>query len=191
MRGYGLKIGTTISNQTWEYAPIIDIRYEPESRIGFNAAIFGEFNIYKNLNFVAELGYYQKGMEKDIPKTTADSPEISDESVTFGIQLDYLSAGIFSKLLFDFQSLSPYIIVGPKLDFEVNKSNTFNYLSEVEKDFEETKLGLKIGIGSEFKIASLSLLAEILYDTDFNNLYENDNLTITTNSFDIRLGIML
>jgi len=51
--------------------------------------------------------------------------------------------------------------------------------------------GFKIGVGSEFKFDSFNLLAEILYDYNFNDLYKGEYLTVTSDSFDFRIGISL
>ena len=50
--------------------------------------------------------------------------------------------------------------------------------------------GIKIGIGSEIELGTFNLLAEILYDYNFNDLYEGEYLTVTSDSFDFRIGIM-
>jgi hypothetical protein len=63
-------------------------------------------------------------------------------------------------------------------------------LNVVEENFNEVMYGLKVGMGSEVHFDSFSLLAEILYDFNINDLYENENLTVTLDSFDFRIGIM-
>ncbi len=50
--------------------------------------------------------------------------------------------------------------------------------------------GLKAGIGTEVNLIAFNLLAEFVYDADFKELFENDNLKINTNSYDLRVGIL-
>ena len=64
-------------------------------------------------------------------------------------------------------------------------------INVVEENLDKNKLGFKVGIGTEINLLSLNLLAEILYDADFDELYKNENLKINSNSFDLRVGIIL
>ena len=48
-----------------------------------------------------------------------------------------------------------------------------------------------MGLGTEINLISFNLLTEFLYDMDLNELYKNENLKINSNSFSLRVGIML
>ncbi|MBK7377910.1 MAG: hypothetical protein IPJ03_02720 [Ignavibacteriales bacterium] len=77
------------------------------------------------------------------------------------------------------------------MDFEFNKINSLGTVNDVEENFNKNRFGFKLGIGTEIKLLSLNLLAEILYNKDFNELFENENLKVNSNSFDLRVGIIL
>jgi hypothetical protein len=84
-------------------------------------------------------------------------------------------------------SFTPYLLIGPKVDLELSKSTEPS--GPLYDDFNQFRVGLKLGIGSEINVINLRFLAEFVYDTDFSNLYKNDYLEITTYSYDFRIGI--
>jgi hypothetical protein len=189
IRGYGVKIGATISNQKWDYNNYLP-ELNPESRWGFNVGVFSEFFNSPYLSLITELNYVQKGMKKDLPVSTITNPDGTGEFITWDTRIDYLNLSALGKLRLDFNPLIPYILLGPKIDFQINLDNSMGLLNVVEKNFNEVMYGLKVGIGSEVQFDSFSLLTEILYDYNINELYKNENLTVTLDSFDFRLGIM-
>ena len=94
------------------------------------------------------------------------------------------------KLRFDFTIFTPYLVIGPKVDLEINNVNSFGSANEVEENFNSIMYGIKVGGGTEIKLNSFSILAEIIYDYNFNDLYKNEYLTVTASSVDFRIGIL-
>jgi hypothetical protein len=188
IRGYGLKAGVTSSSQHWDYTWLHD--FTQETRWGLNVGVFSEFLNIPYFSIVTELNYVQKGMKEVLPVTTITNPDGTGEYVTWDTRVDYLNLSALGKLRLDFNLFTPYILFGPKIDFEINQENSLGSANEVEENFNKVMYGLKIGIGSEVKFDSFSLLAEILYDYNFNDLYEDEYLTVTSDSFDFRIGIM-
>lgn len=175
VRGVGLKFGATFTSQEWNYSVFSAENYNPDSRTGLNAGVFAEFLDVPLLSIVTELNYVQKGVE-----ATTDIPIIN-----LNARLDYINITALAKLRFDLGLVKPYVVLGPKVDFEISRND---FLDEV--DLKKNRLGLKVGAGAEFDLQVITLLAEIIYDADFNELYDNQNLKINTNSFDLRVGIM-
>lgn len=190
IRSFGLKVGATNSSEYWERNDNLP-DMDPENRWGFNVGIFSELFNTKYLTLVTEANYFQKGMKEDLPVTTITNPDGTGEYITWDTRVDYINFSALGKMRLDLNKISPYILIGPKVDFQINIESSFGFLNEVEKNFNEVMYGLRIGAGSEFQFESFSLLAEILYDYNFNNLYENENLTVTSDSFDFRVGISL
>ena len=190
IRGYGLKAGATSSSQNWDYNISCVSDFIPETRWGINVGVFSEFFNISYLSLVTELNYIQKGMKEVLPVTTITNPDGTGEYVTWDTRVDYLNLSALGKLRLDFNLFTPYILFGPKVDFEITQEHSLGSADIVEENFNEVMYGLKIGIGSEVKFDSFSLLAEILYDYNFNDLYEGEYLTVTSDSFDFRIGIM-
>ena len=190
IRNYGLKIGATISNQEWNYSTL-PIDFDPDNRWGLNLGVFTEFLDIPYFSLVTELNYVQKGMiEEDIPVTTVTNPDGTGEYVTWDTRVDYLNLCALGKLRLDFSLFTPYLLIGPKVDFEINLINSLGLTNEVEDNYNKIIYGVKLGGGTEIKLTSFSILAEIIYDYNFNDLFENENLIVTASSVDFRLGIM-
>lgn len=188
---YGIKIGGTVSYQNYDYTPISPVQeFEPDNKIGFNAGIFTEFNAFPFITLVAELNYVQKGIQKEIEKTTGEYPDGTGEMVTWKLGINYLSLSLLAKPSFNLGIVEPYLLVGPRLDYELNKSVDYDDASFYD-EFKKSRLGIKLGLGTEVKIVSLKFLAEIVYDIDFSELYKNENVEITSGAFDFRIGVYL
>jgi hypothetical protein len=193
IRGYGLKVGTTISNQDWEYSNtsgLSKLSFDTDSRFGLNIGLFIELLDIPFISIVTEVNYIQKGMKKELPVTTVSQPAGTGEFVTWNTRVDYINISAFGKLRINAGPLTPYILLGPKIDFEINKTNSLGPVSVVEENFYKNRFGLKVGIGTEINLLSFNVLAEFLYDADFNELYENETLKVNSNSFDLRIGII-
>ena len=193
IRGYGLKVGTTISNQNWEYSSssgLSALSFDSESRVGLNIGIFSEFLNLPFISIVAEANYIQKGMKKEIPVTTTTQPDGTGEFFTWKTSVDYINVSTFGKLRFNIGIFAPYVLIGPKIDFEINKKDSFGQVNVVAENFNKNRFGFKAGIGTEINLLTFNLLAEILYDADLNELYKNENLKVNSNSFDLRIGIL-
>jgi len=188
IKSYGFKIGATSSSQDWDYTQLTD--FTPETRWGINVGVFTEFLNIPYFSLVTELNYIQKGMKEDVPVTTVTNPDGTGEYITWDTRVDYLNISALGKFRLDFSLFTPYIVIGPKLDFEINQEHSLGFTDVVEENFNEVMYGFKIGIGSEVKFEFFSIIAEILYDYNFNDLYEGEYLTVTSDSFDFRIGIV-
>jgi opacity protein-like surface antigen len=189
IRGYGVKIGATLSKENWDYKDW-EIDFKPDSRWGLNVGIFGEFLNIPYFSVVTEFNYVQKGMTAEILVRTVPNPDVTGEYFNYDSRIDYLNLSALGKLRFDFALFTPYILIGPKVDFEINNVNSFGEANEVEEKFIEIMYGIKVGGGAEIKLSDFRLLAEIIYDYNFNDLYENEHLIVTASSVDFRIGIM-
>jgi hypothetical protein len=188
IRSFGLKAGATNSSQEWNYTYLTD--FTPETRWGINVGVFSEFMNIPYFSFVTELNYVQKGMKDKIAVTTPQNPD-PIEFITWDTRVDYLNFSTLGKCRFDLSRFIPYILFGPRVDFEINQENSPDGTNVVAENFNEIMYGIKIGVGSEFKFDSFNLLAEILYDYNFNDLYKGEYLTVISDSFDFRIGISL
>ena len=180
IRGAGIKVGATFSKQNWDYSSSGDT--EKYDRTGLNLGGFIEFFDNPLLTLVTEINYVQKGItrETEIP-IPGPNPVVSTDK-----RIDYLNLAALGKVRLNLGLVEPYVLAGPKIDFELTKENE----QDIENNFQKGRWGLKVGVGSEINLLPLNLFAEILYDADFNELYDNQNLKIETNSVDLRIGIL-
>jgi hypothetical protein len=177
-RGMGLKVGATLTSQEWDYSlGSID----PDNRMGFNIGVFAEFFDLQFFSVVGEVNYVQKGL--------TNLEGIVAETLLGGdVRLNYLNLAALAKLRFNYVVFSPYIVAGPKIDIELNREAAIENL--VVSNFSKERVGFKLGIGTELDLKSVILLAEFLYDADFNELYNENNLVIDSKSYDFRIGIL-
>ncbi len=194
IRGYGLKVGTTISNQEWEYSQESGLSYasfNTDNRIGINIGVFAEILDMPFVSIVTEVNYIQKGMKKEIPITTTAQPDGTGEFITWDTRLDYINISALGKVRLNYGIFTPYLLFGPKIDFEINKKNSLDPNNIFEENYNKNRFGLNVGLGTEINLISFNVLTEFLYDMDLNELYKNENLKINSNSFSLRVGIML
>ena len=124
LRGYGIKIGTTISNQNYDYSSssgLSALSFDSESRVGLNIGVFAEFLNLPFISIVTEANYIQKGMKKEIPITTTTQPDGTGEFITWKTSVDYINLSAFGKLRFNIRDFSPYVLIGPKLILKLIK----------------------------------------------------------------------
>jgi opacity protein-like surface antigen len=189
IKGYGIKVGTTHANQEWTYAPQIDIRFFPDSRWGFNGGLFAEFLQLPFFSVVAELNYTQKGMKYEFKVTDPGDPSGTGETITMDNQLDYLDLRMLVKLRKSYPLFSPYLLAGPRFDYQVAESIAREFDS-IFKDFKKETYGIGVGAGVEISsVISFPLLLEFIYNYDFSKPYKTENLTIKNEDIEIRAGI--
>jgi opacity protein-like surface antigen len=190
IKNIGIKIGGTVSRQKWEYAPESLISLDPDSKIGFNVGVFAEFLDLPFISVVGEVNYVEKGMQMDVYLTDLNSGELAGEQL-HKAGFNYLNFSLLAKVRLDGIIFTPYLIAGPKVDFELNKKGEFITNSNLFNDFKKSRFGFKAGIGTEVKLFKITFLAEVLYDADFGLLYEGGLLKVTSSAVDFRTGVSI
>ncbi len=189
IKDYGVKAGGTISNQNWNYTLISPVRgFVPDNKLGLNMGVFAEFFNIPFFRLVTELNYVQKGIQKEIEQSFIENPDGNGKFILWKLGINYLNVSILAKPCLDLEIIKPYLLIGPRIDFELGKSIEY-YESSFYNDFEKSRLGLKLGMGTEFKLVGIKLLAEFIYDMDFAELYKNENVKVTSSAFHFRIGI--
>jgi opacity protein-like surface antigen len=188
--GYGFKAGFTSSQFRWDYSSSSSLNFldfGSDRKPGINFGFFAEFLDYPYLSFCTELNYAEKGFQKDIIATTSQSPDTGDK-VLWKVNFNYINVSLLAKPKLNFEILTPYVLIGPRLDIELSKSAKLDNIDGY-KDYSSERFGLKLGAGTEIKLFGFNFLSEFIWDIDFNEIYQNPNVKVTTNSFDLRLGI--
>lgn len=191
VRSFGLKLGGTASYQDWKhYSSGYAGSYDTDTKNGFNIGAFAEFFHHPFMSMVAEVNYVEKGTQREIPAATIRGPLVPGEKQTWTFGINYLNFTFLAKARMDGIICTPYLVAGPKLDIELNKTSGYKDIS-FYKDFSKTRLGFKAGVGTEIKLFGINFLAEALWDTDFGNLYDGETTKITASAVDFRGGFSI
>ncbi len=188
IRGYGVKVGAVSATQTWDYK--INLNFPTERRWGIDVGGYLEILDIPFMSVLGEVHYVQKGFSFTLPVTTAAQPDGTGEYITKRPRVDYLSIPLLAKVRFDMGTFSPYIFGGPRVDFLVAKAPEGTQL--VLDNFKSTDVGVSIGVGIEVPLPVVSAaLAEFRYSPSFNDAFNNNNLTVKNQSFELLLGVRL
>ena len=185
IHSYGVKTGCVIANQNFDYTDN-SFNLDTQNRYGLNIGTFIEFAYNSNLHLLIETHYIQKGMVIEISEYDSQLNYIGKNEINN--RVDYLSLPVLGKIAYKFKKLSPYIIVGPRIDILLGYDSDFAAI--VYDEFESIDFGGTLGLGNEFSfIGSQTFLIEIRYSPSFTNSYEADLLRVKNNSFELLGGI--
>lgn len=188
----GIKTGASVSKQNWTYKSI-NVEQDKDYRTGLNVALNLEWFNSDYVTLLSEIGYIQKGTKEKIMSSSVGDPA-TPLSKTFETRFDYLYFSPQLKIRKDFNKLTPYVFVGPRIDYYLSSKSDFD-LSVVEKQFKEIMYGLNYGVGIAYRIKQISLGLEFANFYDFTDVMNtqptqnNTGLKIKNNAFTINLGI--
>lgn len=175
IRGYGIKGGVVLANQ--DPSPGT---YAFKDRIGMDVGAYVELVDVPVFSALLELHYIQKGME--------------GTTVYDNISINYLSFPILAKLSIKQFAVTPYLLVGPRIDVMVSNDQYISNIivgGETIREFEDVVFGIDIGLGLETSIVKpLRFLFEFRYSPDITYAikkpYERKN-----RSFEFLIGVGL
>lgn len=194
-KGFGIKAGTSIAKQIVSsptaYISVNethDINNDIQYKFGLTFGIFKEFEIAHNFNTQIAVNYVRKGaITKD---------EFNSTVSYLHDNIDFLSTEITGKYKILDSKLSPYAILGLRLDFFLSQDVFSREANGNEIDFgsssniKNTVFGATLGTGVEYKASKqYSLFLEATFNPDFTDIY-NDFQQVHGQSFDIRTGIV-
>lgn len=192
-KGFGVKVGTSISNQETELYGS-HFRY----KFGFTAGVFRETALMENLSLVAGINFTQKGALEPFYVTSETGQLL--ETKYFHRTVNMASLELLTKYGGNKDKLSPYILAGLRMDIFISAKNTLDG-NELTRSFysypinNNKTFGGVIGMGLEFRpLKSLTTFVEGTYNPDFTNLGElsdryNFSYTVKNYSFEIKTGI--
>lgn len=187
---WGIKAGTTISNQKWDFS-VPGIDRDVDEYVGLNIAILGKVIERDFFSILSELSYAQKGTTEEINSTYVDTTNhgyIETEPIRFKNRFDYVSVSLYGKFEHRFGRLEPYIFVGPRIDFLL-KTNSQTIPKIIHENFDSPNFDLSLGVGTEINTAlPFKTLVEFQYHPGVTNSYDSAALSIKEYSFEIKLG---
>ena len=187
--GVGIKGGISLANQSHHFTPI-NYTIETQSIATPSAALFIEVFSRKYLSYQLDLSYVTKGS-----KTTTESVTVNHlENDLFVVNLGDLTVSKFSyfvfspmvRFRFDQNHLTPYLMLGPRIDYLLNYKTESVHPLEVQHSFI---LGLSGGVGVEFNLNNLGLFLEVQVQPDLSTVTNQAPLLINNNILLISLGI--
>ncbi|MBA3705274.1 MAG: hypothetical protein H0W84_05070 [Bacteroidetes bacterium] len=175
LNGIGITAGVSAANQKFYF-------YEPNiiSRkkyvFGYNASFFAEFFSHDYARWVSEIQYNQKGsLDKQPP------------DLKYRNRLQYISWNNYLKLRYEMYSIIPYILLGPRLDYNLTQRTTSPVITS---KFLKLHLSGAVGAGLEFvSFTNFKFLVEGFYNPDLMPAYVRPGLHIKNNNFELRVGL--
>lgn len=191
IKSIGIKAGGTVSQHKYEYGFFGYTNNEdPESRIAVNAGVFGEFLNMPVFSIIGEVNYVQSGARRKYPITDLAHPDGTGETWTVNLNNDYLDISALGKVRLESPIFTPYVLFGPKIDFEINHSDEYSGVLNPD-NIDKIRIGIKAGIGTDIKLFGINFLSEVIYTKDFGEMYNTNTLRITTYSIDFRVGVFI
>jgi len=202
LRNIGIKTGTSISNQNWtlkfaDGQTINNFLGDEDYITGLNFALNIEWFNGDYITLITDIGYIQKGFKVDVPIVNFEQPNRGTQVEPLKLKINYLYFSPQLKIRKDFNKLTPYAFVGPRIDYQLSyKANLFEKeFSDIEKDFNERLLGLNYGLGMTYRINETAVNLEIANFYDFTKTMDTKptqneaGRSIQTNVFALNLGI--
>jgi opacity protein-like surface antigen len=193
-KGFGIKAGTSIANQTVTSSDIED--NTNKYKFGFTAGIFKEIHIIQNLKAQVGINYSRKGSLIEVIETD-EFGNLTGNKGYVHYNFDFITAELYGKYNFIKSKINPYILAGLRLDFYLSQHSFYRgsdgteYEDEIGIPVTNNKIfGATLGAGVDYQVSKqFSLFLEGTYNPDFTDIY-NGGSAIRGRSFDIRTGII-
>jgi hypothetical protein len=186
---FGAKAGVSLANQGYKFTPI-DYTLETEAIVGPVFSIFIEAFRAAHFSFQLDISYALKGSRSRIQSVTVNHLENDQITVNEGEEtrstFKYLSLAPMARYRFGQGSLTPFILLGPRIDILLDYSTNSAYPLN---DQNKTIVGLTIGAGLEYKLQGLGLFTELQYQGDFYPVTGRDPLLLNNHMISLTLGL--
>jgi|GEM_PF-2535787 len=191
LKNIGFKAGGMVSQFKYEYN-IDGYKYnsDPYSVIRVSAGVYGEFFNLPVFSVIGEINYIEKGAHREIDVTDISNPDGLGKLTDVDAYLKYINISILSKVRLDGIYFSPYLLLGPKVDFEVGR-DVHSALTPLYNGVQKIRFGFKAGVGTELKLWGINFISEVLFDKDLGYLYDSGGLQIANYGIDFRTGAFI
>ncbi len=158
--------GTSISKLDWELNGMnVDPLYD-EAFIGYSFFVGLDYPDLKYFNLSSNIGFIRKG-GKDELQLINENGQLMGQSITDKATLDYLSVNTSIEFKYEIkEKLSPFISLGPRLDYLLSNSKQFDVLVKLD-ELNKISTGFIVGGGLKYEISSLQLGLRADYYLDF------------------------
>ena len=184
---FGVKAGVAFSKQTFDYT---DFESEFDTRAGLQFGFFLEYPVNRYFSLVPEFRYVPVGVKYSI--LYIQDYGFNGEPVyeTRQTRVDYLSVPLMIKARLPMRKFTPYLIAGPRVDFQLGTGADAADFSQVYDQFDQITAGFIFGGGVQFKLSPrYNLLVEASYSPDVTKVYETDFLNVRNHTLSIVTGV--
>jgi len=172
----GFKAGLAMSNQDFKYQ--IDLGSDPDYRLGFQGGAFVETPLTSNISLQANVQYVPCGFKAEFEETTEAFPEGTGRIITVKPRVDYISIPLLIKARQPAGQVTPYLIAGPRVNFQVGINETF--WATTYDFFKKVSFGFTVGGGTEVQVSpKAALLFEVTYSPDLTNIFDAEKAKST------------
>ena len=181
-----LNFGEGSSQQKWEVegGDTSAIR----NKDGPQFSLYLNWELQPNLSIVTGLRLVEKGITYD--HYYYDQYGYKSGYDYFQEVIGYISVPILFKLKYPIGRFTPYLILGPRLDFNIYIDSSFEYISDLFEEFKNPVIGYDLGAGLSFRIFKVnSIYLEYSISEDFGYVYDKDGLKAKNYVVNILLGI--
>ena len=176
LNSIGITAGVSAGNQKFHFKDPLSIDRK-KYIIGGNASIFAEFFSHDHVRWLTEFQFNQKG-SKD-----------KRGDIVYRNSLNYISWNNYLKLRYEMYSIIPYIMVGPRLDYNLSQGTQS---PEIVGKFLPLHLSIAVGGGVELvTYGNFKPFIEAFYNPDVMPAYMSPNLHILNKNFELRIGLKM
>ena len=182
IKAYGLKIGAVSATQSFNYTTNFSL--STANRWGIDVGGSVELLPTRYFSLLTEIHFIQKGFSFSSELSTPTHPEGTGIFVIIKPRLDYLSIPILAKIRFENDGITPYLIAGPRFDFLLGEYDT-------PVKYTSSDFGATFGGGFEWSAISVPIIiVEGRFSPSFTYVFQNQNVAVKNNSFEILIGAM-
>ncbi len=175
LNSIGITVGVSAANQKFYF-------YDPQAVskknyiFGYNGSIFAEFFSGDYARWVSEIQYDQKGSLDKQPEKN------------YGNKLQYISWNNYLKLRYEMFNIIPYILVGPKLEYDLSQGTSSPVITA---KFRPLHVSAAFGGGIEFiSYSNIKFFVEGFYNPDLAMYaYKQTALGIQNKNIELRVGL--
>jgi hypothetical protein len=196
VQGFGLKLGPTSSSiGDYEFGDV-------HRRKGLAVLGFVEWFDARVISVVTEVGYVQRGFEEG-PHQGRDEQNLPTGTYMLNTRFDYLTSALLAKLEPIQGRVTPYAVIGPRVDFYLGGDTSFDsdaiqlpgiaggFLG-IDEEYRGLAFGGTAGLGLEVPVSrAITLMLEVRLNLDVSNSLPDVLPNSRNNAFDVLLGIRL
>jgi hypothetical protein len=188
IKPFGINIGIGQSNEGFGNGNYGENPYTYNSKFSFSTLISYETLRAKYFSLIPMIGYSKKGADK----TTNVIGRNIIMHLSENRNSDYLEFDLFFKPKYNFQSFTPFILIGPRFDYLLNRNIKTNYYYEIDSNIQNYNItdistkfiyGLSLGMGISFHFVNVNISPFTKIDWDLmssssNGYFLVDNIPV-------------
>lgn len=175
LNAIGVTGGVTFSKQKWNFSDPDFTRRNKFIR-GYNGSVMAELFSRDYTSLISELQFNQKGTK-----------EIDTIGNTYANKVNYICFNNFYRIRYEMDRIIPYILIGPRLEYSLSQATAS---PSITGSFKKIHVTASAGAGVEFvNYGNIKFFVEGHFNPDIMRSYKQENLSIRTTAYEIRVGL--